>query len=296
MAILVVGTGCKHLAYELSQTLGMNWIEAHIHPFSDGELHVQLPTPLYNEDALVLQSTANPSNENMMTLVLLLDAVKRAGARRIWAVVPYLAYSRQDKPSCPWGSLSARVIATILEAVKLDCLLTLELHSPQSQGFFKIGLHTIDPIPLFSKVIPDPENWTIVSPDMGGAARARRLAAHFKTDVIILDKKGPPPTKTLIENLRNKKCLILDDIADTGATVCQAARLLKAHGATLCDAAIVHGVLSGKAETLLQESDLQRIFITNSIPHASLLSKFHSIDITPLLAQAVRESLFPCQL
>ncbi|WP_316353201.1 ribose-phosphate diphosphokinase [Candidatus Trichorickettsia mobilis] len=293
--MLKVTSGNSHitLAKQLSQQLNIEYIAADIQKFADEELRIQFTTPLYTDDIIIVQSTSNPANDYLMELLLLVDAVKCAGAQRIIAVMPYFGYSRQDRPSYDYGPISARLIATLLEAAGVDQLITIDLHSSQIEGFFKIGVQNINSIPLFTTSITENQNLVVVSPDIGGINRAQKLSSYLGVDIAIINKIRNTYNKCsmqqLIGNVSGKKCLLIDDIVDTGNTICQATDLLLDKGAVAVEAFITHAVLSEPAISNIMQSRLEKISITNSIVHHHLPRKFKVIGLNSLLAQAIQK-------
>lgn len=296
MAKIMAGNSIKVLARALSQYLDLEYLEAQLERFADEELRVQLATPLYEEDVIIVQSTCKPANDHLMELLLLVDAAKRAGARRVVALIPYFGYSRQDRPSYEWGPISSRLIATLLEASGVDHLITLDLHSKQSEGFFKIAVQNIDPIALFVEHIKKSSDLVVVSPDVGGLIRAQKLAESLRCDIAIINKSRKTYNSCqmshhIIGVVKGKSCIIIDDIVDTGTTLCNAARLLKEKGALRVEVIVTHAVLSGESILKLEQAPIEKIMTTDSIEQKFLPSYFHIIDIVPALGAAVRRIL-----
>lgn len=291
MTKIISGNSSKKLARDLSEYLGMEYLDAQIERFADQELRVQLAKHIHRDDAIIVQSTCRPANDHLMELLLLVDAAKRAGANKVTALIPYFGYSRQDRVSYEWGPVSARLVATLLEASGVDHIITLDLHSHETEGFFKIGVQNIDPTPLFVAAINKPSNLVVVSPDVGGFIRAKRLSESLDADLATINKSRSKHNKcqmdSVIGDVAGKNCLIVDDIADTGETLCKAATLLKENGAANIDAIVTHPVLSGDAAGKLDKAPLGKIITTNSIPQNSLPPKFIIIDIIPVIARAI---------
>lgn len=291
MAKMIAGNSLKSLAKNLSQFLGIEYLETQLEHFSDEELRVQLTVPLYEEEVVIVQSTSKPANDHLMELLLLVDAAERAGARRVIALMPYFGYSRQDKPSYEWGPISARLVATLLEASKVNHLITLDFHSKQLEGFFQIGVQNLDPTALFVNCFDALNDLVVVSPDIGGLIRAQKLAQSLGCDIAVLNKTRKTyntcEMKQIIGTVRHKNCLIIDDIMDTAGTLCKAAILLKEEGALSIQAAITHPVLSGDALSNLAKAPIDKIITTHSIHHDNLPSNFHFVDIVPMLGAAL---------
>lgn len=291
MTKIIAGNSSKKLAHGLSEYLGMEYLDAQIERFADQELRVQLAKHMHKDDAIIVQSTCKPANEHLMELLLLVDAAKRAGAREVTALIPYFGYSRQDRASYEWGPVSARLVATLLEASGVDHIITLDLHSHETEGFFKIGVQNIDPIPLFAAAVKKSANLVVVSPDVGGFMRAKRLAESLDADLATINKSRSKHNQcqmdSIIGEVTGRDCLIVDDIADTGETICKAAALLKDNGALKVDAIVTHPVLSGDAVHKLDNAPLGQIITTNSIEQGALPAKFTVVDIIPVIAGAM---------
>jgi ribose-phosphate pyrophosphokinase len=292
MTKIIGGSSCTKIAYELSASLNIEYIEATIARFADQELRIQLPSHLYEEDVIIVQSTCNPANDHLIELLLLIDAVRRAGSRRVIAAIPYFGYSRQDRPSYEWGPISARLIATMLEAAGVDHIITLDLHSKQVEGFFKIGVQNIDPTLLFASYLKDLQDIVIVSPDIGGLIRARKLADTLSADLAIINKTrnghNSCEMNTIIGDIFARNCVIIDDIIDTGGTICKAASLLKQHGASSIMVVATHAVLSSDAKQKLIRAPVDSILTTNSIPKNLNHSQFEVLDIVPIIAETIK--------
>jgi ribose-phosphate pyrophosphokinase len=293
MTTVVGASSCKSIAQDISTHLGVRYIDATVERFSDQELRIQLPCSVYEEDVIVVQSTCNPANDHLMELLLIIDAVKRAGSRRVITVIPYFGYSRQDRPSYAWGPISARLIATMLEAAGADHMVTLDLHSRQAEGFFKIGVQNIDPIMVFASAIPHLKNILVVSPDIGGLVRAQRFADTLQSELAVIHKTRKTHNAcemhTVIGGVAGKNCILVDDIVDTGATLCQAAVLLKTHKAKSVNIMVTHAVLSSNAQDKLCAAPIDSFVTTNSIPQMLDLKRFQVLDVAPILSQAIRK-------
>ncbi|ETZ07751.1 ribose-phosphate pyrophosphokinase [Holospora obtusa F1] len=292
MTKIICGTNCKKIAYSLSACLNIECVEAIVTRFADQELRVQLPYCLYEEDVIIVQSTCNPANDHLIELLLLIDAVRRAGSRRVVSIIPYFGYSRQDRPVYEWGPISARLVATMLEAAGADHLITLDLHSKQVEGFFKIGVQNVDLSKFFALHLKNFQEIVVVSPDVGGLVRARKLAEILKADLAIINKTRNNHNfcemSTIVGNVFEKNCLIIDDIIDTGETLCKAAFLLKQHNAKSVQVVASHAVLSFQAKQKLIEAPIDTIFVTNSISQNLNHERFTVLDITPILAETVK--------
>ena len=295
MTRIVAGSSCKEIAQSLGKALSLECLEAQVERFADEELRIQIPCSLHKQDVVIVQSTSRPANDRLMELLLIIDAAKRAGSNRIIALIPYFGYSRQDRPSYQWGPISARLVTTMLEAAGIDHVITLDLHSKQLEGFFKVGVQNIDPAPLFASMLNDEQDIAVVSPDIGGLSRAKNLAELIDAEIVITNKTRKSHNECYMDNVigevSGKNCVIVDDIVDTGNTLCKAAELLISEGAASIQVFITHGVLSGNAIENLQNSAIEKITITGSIPQPELPSKFFIADAIPLLEKALQRVL-----
>ena len=296
MAKIIYASNGAKISESLSNALSIESIKAEVNSFADGELRVQLPYSLYKQDVIIVQSTCKPVNDNLMELLLIIDAAKRAGSTRIIAVIPYFGYSRQDKTSYQCGPISGRVVATMLEAAGVEHIITLDLHSKQIEGFFNISIQNINTNILLASMLrnlTDIQNTLLVSPDIGGIARTKELATLIDADIAIMNKNrdiyNQCKMQNIIGDVDGKKCIIVDDILDTGHTLCKAAELLISEKAASVQAFITHSVLSNNAAEKLQNSAIERITTTTSIPQTKLPDKFFIIDIAPLISDALKK-------
>lgn len=290
---LLSGRYCKKLADELAKKLDFKCASSITETFEDQELRVQINEPLYREDVVIIQSTSKPANDNLMELLLLVDAAKRAGAARITAIIPYFGYSRQDRPSYEFGPISASLVANLIETVGVNNIITIDLHSKQIEGFFKIGIQNLSSIKIFDSVIKNSSGAVVVSPDIGGIFRAREFSKKFNLDLAVINKSrgvnGQCSMNEIIGNVENKNCILIDDIVDTAGTICGAAKLLREKGAKKITAYITHAVLSGKAITLIENSQIDEFFISDTIQHEKLPDKFQIVQITDVLVNALKK-------
>jgi ribose-phosphate pyrophosphokinase len=287
----------RPLAEAICDYLGLAPTEAAIRRFSDMEIFVEILENMRGEDVFVIQSTSYPANDNVMELLVVLDALKRASARRTTAVIPYYGYARQDRKSGPRTPISAKLVANLITAAGANRVLTLDLHAAQIQGFFDIPTDNLFAQPVFTKDIRDNydgDTLMIVSPDVGGVVRARGLAKQLDADLAIIDKRreraGMSQVVNIIGDVKGRNCVLLDDIIDTAGTLCNAAEALADAGATTVSAYVTHGVLSGGAVARVMESPLQQLVITDSIQPSEAVRKANGIrlvTIAPLLGEAV---------
>ncbi len=294
---LISGNSNVPLAQAMADQLNLTLMDASIHRFPDSEIRIEVNENVRGEDVFLLQSTSNPANENIMELLITLDALKRASARRVTAVIPYFGYARQDRKPGPRTPISAKLIANVITSAGADRVLTLDLHAAQIQGFFDIPLDHLYASPVMVNDIRnhyDSSNLMIVSPDAGGVARARSMAKRINADLAIIDKRRERASisevMNVIGNVEGRDCILIDDIVDSGGTLCNAANALKEKGARNVSAYITHGVLSGKAVELITNSALKELVTTDSIRPTKEVLDAHNIrivTIATLLAKAV---------
>ena len=267
--------------------------------FNDSEIFVEIFDNVRGEDVFIIQSTSNPANDNLMELLIITDALKRASARRITAVMPYFGYARQDRKSAARTPISAKLVSNLITTAGINRVLTMDLHAGQIQGFFDIPTDNLYGAPVFALDIkhnmPNRENVTVVSPDVGGVVRARDLAKRIGAELAIVDKRraraGEVESMTVIGDVKGRTCILVDDICDTAGTLCKAAELLQEQGAKEVHAYITHGVLSGPAIERLNESVLSRVWVTNSIPQTEKVkncSRLEVLSVGSLVGEAVK--------
>ena len=272
--------------------------KASVGRFSDGEIAVEIQENVRGKDVFIIQSTCAPTNDNLMELLVMADAMRRSSAQRVTAVMPYFGYARQDRrPRSSRVPISAKVIADMIASVGVDRVLTVDLHADQIQGFFDIPVDNIYGSPVLLDDIERCgfENTMIVSPDHGGVVRARAFAKHLNTDLAIIDKRRPEANRAEVMNIigdvNGRTCILVDDMVDTAGTLCMAAKALKAKGATKVVAYASHPVLSGRALENLTNAELDELVITNTIPlspAAQAIDKIRVLDMSPLIAESVR--------
>jgi ribose-phosphate pyrophosphokinase len=293
---LLTGTSNQNLAKEVSEYLNIPLSDAIVSRFSDGEVRVQINESMRGEDVFVIQSLCPPINESIMELLLMLDAIKRASAGRITAVIPYYAYARQDRKDKPRVPISARLLADLITVAGAQRVVVVDLHSPQIQGFFNIpvdNLHALGVLYDYLKDKVDSSNTVVVSPDAGGVERARLLANKIGCPIAIIYKRRPEPNVAevldIIGDVKGKRAIIVDDIIDTAGTVCAASELLLSKGASRVDVVATHGLLSGPAVERLRKSPIEEVVVTNTIPveHKNL-EKLKVVSIAPLIGEAIR--------
>jgi ribose-phosphate pyrophosphokinase len=297
---IIAGNANIELAKQIVQKLGVELSEAKVGHFNDGEIQVKIVDNVRGADCYIIQPTCSPVNENLMELLIVADALKRASARRVTAVMPYYGYGRQDRKSEPRVPITARLVANLLATSGITRVLTMDLHAGQIQGFFDIPVDHLYGTPVIlnyfqEKRTNDPEfkDIVVVSPDAGGVERARSFAKHFNADLAIVDKRRPRPNEAAVMNIigevKGKTCIILDDLVDTAGTLTKVADAIKAKGAARVFATASHGVLSGSAKQKIQDSCIEELVITDSIPLAQNgpTEKIVVLSIASLLAEAI---------
>jgi len=293
------GSANRGLSERISHELRIPLGNADVGRFSDGEVAVEIHENVRGQDVFLLQSTCAPTNANIMELIIMADAIRRASAQRVTAVIPYYGYARQDRrPRSARVPISAKVVADMLSAVGIDRMLTVDLHADQIQGFFNMPVDNVYATPVLAEHMHNCgyENPVIVSPDVGGVVRARAVAKQSgDLDLAIIDKRRPQANESQVMNVigdvDGKTCVLVDDIVDTAGTLCSAAQALKDHGAASVVAYITHPVLSGPAIERIEESQLDEMVVTDTIPlrpEAEACSKIIQLSLERLLAEAIR--------
>lgn len=287
------------LAKDMAAYLGVPVTDASVKRFADQEVFVEVHENVRGQDVFVVQSTSYPANDHIMELLVCLDALRRASARRITAVMPYFGYARQDRKMGSRTPISAKLVANLITAAGANRVLTIDLHAGQIQGFFDIPLDHLYAAPVMlediKKHYTDLENIVIVSPDVGGVVRARRLANRLQADLAIVDKRrekaGESEVMNIIGEIKGRDCIMVDDIVDSAGTLCNAAGALKDAGAKSVSAYVTHGVLSGKAVERVKNSVLKSLLITDTImttTEAQEAKNIRVVTVAPLLAEAIK--------
>lgn len=286
------------LAEGISAYLNQPLTKVIVRRFSDMEVFVEIQENVRGEDAFIVQSTSYPTNDHLMELLVTIDALKRGSARRITAVIPYFGYARQDRKSGPRTPISAKLVANLITVAGADRVLTIDLHAAQIQGFFDIPTDNLFAVPVFIENILqnyNPKDLCIIAPDVGGVLRARAIAKRLNTDLAIIDKRREAPGKSEVMNIigevKGRNCLLVDDIVDSGGTLCNAAETLIDAGALTVDAYVTHGVLSGGAVARVASSPLNSLITTDSIAATEafrVAKNVKHISIAPLLGEAVK--------
>ncbi len=288
----------RSLAEAIASYLNLALTKASVRRFSDMEVFVEIHENVRGEDVFVVQSTCYPTNDNLMELLVTLDALRRGSARRITAVIPYFGYARQDRKSGPRTPISAKLVANLITTAGADRVVTLDLHSGQIQGFFDIPLDNLYSAPVFTHDIQtqyEGAKLMIVSPDVGGVVRARLIASRIDADLAIIDKRrekaGVSEVMNIIGEVEGRRCILIDDIVDSAGTLCNAAVALMNAGAESVSAYVTHGVLSGGAVARVTASPLKELVITDSIPATEPVKLAHNIRqlcIAPLMAESIQ--------
>ncbi len=296
--VLFTGNANPVLAQEIASHLGVEVGHADVGRFSDGEVTVEIHQNVRARDVFVVQPTCAPTNENLMEMAFMVDALKRASARRITAVIPYFGYARQDRrPRSMRVPISAKVVANMLETVGVERLLTMDLHADQIQGFFDIPVDNIyaSPVLLSDLKSKNYPNLVVISPDVGGVVRARALAKQLGCDLAIIDKRRAAANVSevmhVIGEIEGRNCVIMDDMIDTAGTLCKAAEVLKERGAASVYAYCTHPVFSGPAVDRIQASQIDEVVITNTIPlsdAAKACPKIRQLSVAFLFAETIR--------
>ena len=296
--MVFTGTATPQLAKKVVKHLGMKLGRATVDRFSDGEVMVELQDNVRGKDVFVLQSTCTPTNDTLMEVMVIIDALRRASAGRITAAIPYFGYSRQDRrPRSARVAITAKVVANMLTSVGVNRLLTMDLHSDQIQGFFEIPVDNIyaSPVLLDDLTKQNHHNLVVVSPDVGGVVRARALAKEMGSDLAIIDKRRPKANVAKVMNIigdvTGRTCVIMDDMVDTANTLCEAASALKKKGAVKVLAYCTHPVLSGTAIDRISASELDELVVTDTIPlrkDALACKKIRQLSVGKLMAETIR--------
>jgi ribose-phosphate pyrophosphokinase len=296
--MLFTGNANAKLATDIAKRLSISLGRASVGRFSDGEVSVELEEHVRGKDVFVVQSTCAPSNDNLMELLVMVDALRRASAGRITAVMPYFGYARQDRRGrSARVPIAAKLVANMLAASGVDRVLTMDLHAEQIQGFFDIPVDNIYALPILLGDLwkRDYADLMVVSPDVGGVVRARALAKRLETDLAIIDKRRPKANVSEVMNIigdvEGRTCVLIDDLVDTAGTLCKAATALKANGAKRVLAYCTHAVLSGPAVSRIGDSDLDELIVTDTIPlrpEALNCPRIRQLSVADLMAETIR--------
>ena len=295
---ILSGTSNLSLSRNIARQLKLKLVNTNIKSFADGEVYVEINENIRGNSVFVIQSTSTPANDNLMELLLCIDALRRSSAKNITAVIPYFGYARQDRKVVPRTSISAKLVSNLITNAGANRIVTVDLHSGQIQGFFDIPVDNLFTTPLFTRYIKKNlknKNLICVSPDVGGVQRTRGLATKINVDLAIIDKRRLQPGKSqvmrIIGNVQNKECIIVDDIIDSGGTIVNAVDALVREGAKSVYVFVTHAVLSGEAINKIKKSKINKLIITDSIDNAKKIknvSKIQVLSIAPLMAEAIK--------
>lgn len=296
---IFTGNSNKSLVTKICECLGVDEGHCVVNKFSDGEIQLDINETVRGKDVYIIQSTSNPVNDNLMEVLILLDALKRASAGRINVVMPYYGYARQDRKTKAREPITSKLVADLLEVAGAQRIVTMDLHAGQIQGYFNVPVDHLTAIPYLSEyfkdiVEKDPDNFVVVSPDLGGVTRARKFANRLNLPIAIIEKRRPKPNVSevmnIIGDIDGKNCILIDDIIDTAGTICQAALALRKNGAKKVYGCASHGVLSGEAFTRLENSIMEKFVISNTIavPEEKLGKVLEVVNVAPIFASAIR--------
>jgi len=295
---ILSGTSNLSLSRSIARQLKLKLVNTNIKSFADGEVYVEINENIRGNSVFVIQSTSTPANDNLMELLLCIDALRRSSAKNITAVIPYFGYARQDRKVVPRTSISAKLVSNLITNAGASRIVTVDLHSGQIQGFFDIPVDNLFTTPLFARYIKKNlknKNLICVSPDVGGVQRTRGLATKINVDLAIIDKRRLQPGKSqvmrIIGNVQNKECIIVDDIIDSGGTIVNAVDALIREGAKSVYVFVTHAVLSGEAINKIKKSKINKLITTDSIDNTKKIknvTKIQVLSIAPLMAEAIK--------
>ena len=295
---ILTGNSNKKLSNKISKYLKNKLVNSSIKKFSDGEIYIEINENIRGNSIFIIQSVSYPANDNLMELLLCIDALKRSSAKNITAVIPYFGYARQDRKVVPRTSISAKLVSNLITNAGADRIVTVDLHAGQIQGFFDIPVDNLFSTPIFSRHIKkniNKKNLICVAPDVGGVERARALGKMLNIGLAIIDKRRPTPSKSqvmnVIGNVKGKICLIVDDIIDSGGTIINAAKALKERGAKEVHVYVTHGVLSGEAVEKIKKSHIKNLVLTDTIDNDTKVKNvknIHVLTISNLIGEAIK--------
>jgi len=295
---LLSGTGNLSLSKKIARNLKQKLIKSNIKRFADGEIYIEINENIRGNSIFIIQTLSTPVNDNLMELLICIDALRRSSAKNITVVIPYFGYARQDRKVVPRTAIAAKLVSNLITNAGAHRIVTVDLHAGQIQGFFDLPVDNLFATPIFAKHIKKniiKKNFVCVAPDVGGVERARALSKKLNTNLAIVDKRRPAPGKSkvmnIIGNVKGKNCLITDDIIDSGGTIVNAAKALKEKGAKDVYVYVTHGVLSGKAVELINNSKIKKLIITDTIDNYNKIQKSPKIvelSISKLIAEAIK--------
>ena len=295
---VLAGTSNSRLCKDIAEHLKLKLLNSNIKRFADGEVYIEINENIRGNSIFVIQSTSNPANDNLMELLICIDALRRSSAKNITAVIPYFGYARQDRKVVPRTAISAKLVSNLITNAGANRILSVDLHAGQIQGFFDIPVDNLFSTPIFARHIENKmklNNLICVSPDVGGVERVRALSRRINTSIAIIDKRRPRPGKSevmnIVGNVKNKNCIIVDDIIDSGGTIVNAAKALKEKGAKDVYVYITHAVLSGEAAQKIEKSQIKKLITTDTIDNSRKVMKSKKIEIisiAPMIAEAMK--------
>ena len=295
---VLAGTSNIKLSNDIARHLKLKLVNTNIERFADGEIYVEINENIRGNSIFVVQTTANPANDNLMELLICIDALRRSSAKNITAVIPYFGYARQDRKVVPRTAISAKLVSNLITNAGANRILSVDLHAGQIQGFFDIPVDNLFATPIFARHIKKkikPNNLVCVAPDVGGVERTRALSRRINVGIAIIDKRRPTPGKSevmnIVGNVKNKTCIIVDDIIDSGGTVVNAATALKDKGAKDIYVYITHAVLSGNAVNKIEKSQIKKLITTDTIDNSKktkMSKKIEVISIAPIMSEAIK--------
>ena len=295
---VLAGTSNLKLCKNIAKNLKLKLVNTNIKRFADDEIYVEINENIRGNSIFVIQSTSNPANDNLMELLICIDALKRSSAKNITAVIPYFGYARQDRKVVPRTAISAKLVSDLITNAGANRILSVDLHAGQIQGFFNIPVDNLFATPIFARHIKKNiklDNLICVSPDVGGVERTRALSRRLNSSIAIIDKRRPAPGKSEVMNIvgdvKNKKCVIIDDIIDSGGTIVNAAKALKDKGAKEVYVYITHAVLSGSAVDKIEKSQIKKLITTDTIDNTKkikTMKKIQIISIAPMISEAMK--------
>ena len=295
---VLAGTSNSRLCENIARQLKLKLVNSNIKRFADGEVYIEINENIRGNSIFVVQSTSNPANDNLMELLICIDALRRSSAKNITAVIPYFGYARQDRKVVPRTAISAKLVSNLITNAGANRILSVDLHAGQIQGFFDIPVDNLFSTPIFAKHIKRKlriNNLICVAPDVGGVERARSLGRRINVSIAIIDKRRPAPGKSEVMNIvgtiKNKNCIIVDDIIDTGGTIVNAAKALKDKDAKDIYVYITHAVLSGQAVEQIEKSQIKKLITTDTIDNSKKIrgsKKIEIISMAPIISEAMK--------
>ena len=295
---VLAGTSNSKLCKDIARQLKLKLVNSNIRRFADGEVYIEINENIRGNSIFVIQSTSNPANDNLMELLICIDALRRSSAKNITAVIPYFGYARQDRKVVPRTAISAKLVSNLITNAGANRILSVDLHAGQIQGFFDIPVDNLFATPIFARYIKNRiklKNMICVAPDVGGVERTRALSRRLNSSIAIIDKRRPVPGKSevmnIVGNVKNKNCVIVDDIIDSGGTIVNAAKALKEKGAKDVYVFITHAVLSGQAVNKIEGSQIKKLVTTDTIDNSKKIGsskKIEIISLAPMISEAMK--------